>query len=162
MADNAKTIDLDLDVRTLNDNARINLKEAYAGKVILIVNTASRCGFTGQYEGLEKLYSDYKDDGLVVLGFPSNDFNQELKSEEKIQEFCRLTYGVEFPMFEKSQVKAGNADPLFERLAEASGTHPKWNFHKYLIDRQGKLAGSYASQVEPDRGELLEKVQALL
>lgn len=154
---------LDHEVRRLGSGESVNLKEAYAGKVILVVNTASKCAFTGQYEGLEKLYADYRDRGLVVLGFPSNDFgNQEPGSEQQIQDFCRLTYGVKFPMFAKTQVKKGTADPLFEGLAKAAGRYPKWNFHKYLIDREGRLVDDYLSWTSPQSGSVIEAIEALL
>jgi len=154
---------LDLSVRRLAGDETVNLCEAYRGKVILIVNTASKCGFTPQYEGLEALYRKYKDRGLVVLGFPSNDFmNQEPGNEEEIQKFCRLTYSVEFPMFEKVSVKAGNASPLFQRLATAGAPYPKWNFYKYLIDRDGKLVDYYVSLTSPEGGKIERAIEKLL
>ena len=141
---------LDFDVRTLNEDTRVNLCEAYQGKVILVVNTASRCAYTDQYDSLEKLYRKYKEDGLVVLGFPSNDFGQqEPGSEKQIKSFCRMTYGVEFPMFSKTRVAKNNADPFYKQLAHISGTYPRWNFHKYLIDRNGLLVANYASAIDP-------------
>lgn len=159
----AVALDLDIDVRTLNGDEVLNLGETYNGKVVLIVNTASKCAFTGQYDGLEKLYDKYKADGLVVLGFPSNDFgNQEPGSEKQIQDFCRMTYGVKFPMFEKTQVTRRNAGTLYKLLGTAAGEYPKWNFHKYLIDREGRLAGSYSSFTAPDKGKLLKKIKELL
>lgn len=141
---------LDFDVRSLNEKAQVNLCEAYQGNVILIVNTASRCAYTDQYESLEKLYDQYKDDGLVVLGFPSNDFGQQEPGNEfQIKSFCRTTYGVQFPMFAKTRVSERNADPLYQKLASAAGTYPQWNFHKYLIDRNGELVASYRSGIDP-------------
>ena len=155
-------LDLDLDVRLLDEEQQVNLGEAYKGKVLLIVNTASKCGFTGQYDGLEKLYERYREDGLMVLGFPSNDFaGQEPGSEKQIQDFCRLTYGVKFPMFEKSGVKKTNASALYQRLGEAAG-YPRWNFHKYLVDSRGRLVGSYGSSVVPESGPLYEHVKSLM
>lgn len=130
---------------------------------MLVVNTASRCAFTDQYEGLEKLYSRYRERGLVVIGFPSNDFgNQEPGSEGSIKEFCRLTYGVRFPMYAKSRVSGDNADPFYRALAQAAGTPPRWNFHKYLIDRDGRLAGSYNSFVAPESDRLIDAIEGLL
>jgi glutathione peroxidase len=141
---------LDFDVRTLNEKNTVNLCEAYQGKVILIVNTASRCAYTDQYDSLEKLYEKHKDDGLVVLGFPSNDFgSQEPGTEAEIKSFCRLTYGVKFPMFAKTRVVERHADPLYKALASASGTYPRWNFHKYLVDRKGRLVQNYTSSIDP-------------
>jgi glutathione peroxidase len=136
----------------------------YRGKVLLIVNTASYCGYTHQYEGLEALYRKYKDRGLVVLGFPTNDFGeQEPGTNKEIAEFCRLTYGVEFPMFEKTTVKSLAANPLYADLIARTGQGPKWNFHKYVIDRNGNAVAAFASRVEPgdrDLTALLEKLLA--
>jgi glutathione peroxidase len=141
---------LDFNVRTLNEKTMVNLCDEYQGKVILVVNTASRCAYTDQYDSLEKLYRQYKDQGFVVLGFPSNDFgHQEPGTEQQIKSFCRLTYGVEFPMFAKTRVAERNADPLYKELARASGTYPQWNFHKYLIDRDGQLVADYRSSTDP-------------
>lgn len=154
---------LDLDVRRLAGDETVNLCEAYQGQVILIVNTASKCGFTPQYEGLEALYRKYRDRGFVVLGFPSNDFaNQDPGSEEEIQKFCRLTYSVEFPMFEKVGVKKGRAAPLFERLAAAGAPYPKWNFYKYLIDRNGNLVDHYISTTGPESAKVVKAIEKLL
>ncbi len=154
---------LDLDVRRLAGNETVNLCDAYQGKVILIANTASKCGFTPQYEGLEALYRKYQDRGLVVLGFPSNDFaNQEPGSEEEIQTFCRLTYSVEFPMFEKVSVKKGQAAPLFERLAAVGAPYPKWNFYKYLIDRNGNFVDHFISTTSPDNARVIKAIENLL
>ena len=136
---------LDHDFRRLASDEVVNLSEAYRDKVVLVVNVASKCGNTPQYEGLEKLYEEYGDKGLVVLGFPSNDFmGQEPGTEEEIQEFCRLTYKVKFPMFEKVVVKEGEAHPFYDELAAAAGTYPTWNFHKYLIGRDGKLITEFS------------------
>jgi len=154
---------LDQDFRKLASKDQVNLCESYSGKVILVVNTASKCGNTPQYDGLEKLYEEYGDDGLVVLGFPSNDFmGQEPGSEEKIQDFCRLTYGVQFPMFEKTTVKKGNAHPFFESLADASGTYPTWNFHKYLIGRDGKLIEQFSPRTQPYDPKLVSAINSAL
>ena len=154
---------LNFTVRTLNQDQEVNLCEAYAGKVILIVNTASKCAFTSQYEGLETLYATYKDRGLVVLGFPSNDFaNQEPGTEAEIQNFCRMTYGVQFPMFAKIRVRKNQADPLYQKLGDTAGAWPKWNFHKYLLDRDGKLVGSYGSFTGPQSKKLIRQIESLL
>jgi glutathione peroxidase len=154
---------LNFTVRSLNHDQEVNLCEAYAGKVILIVNTASKCAFTSQYEGLEALYKTYKDRGLVVLGFPSNDFaNQEPGTEAEIQTFCRMTYGVQFPMFAKTRVRKNQADPLYQKLGETAGSWPKWNFHKYLLDREGQLVGSYGSFTGPQSKKLIRQIESLL
>jgi glutathione peroxidase len=135
----------------------------YAGKVILVVNTASFCGFTSQYEGLEKLYAQFKDRGLVVLGFPSNDFGeQEPGSDKEIADFCRLTYGVEFPMVAKTTVKGRDANPFYQKLAELTGSKPRWNFHKYLINRDGTQVVAYTSFTKPEDKDLLKKIDEFL
>jgi len=150
-------------VRNLDSDEQVNFCEVYKSKVVLVVNTASRCGYTYQYEDLEKLYSEYRDRGFVVVGFPSNDFgNQEPGKEKQIKTFCRLTYGVQFPMHAKTTVKGENAAPLYRSLAKAAGQSPRWNFHKYLIDRGGKLAGSYDSSVEPRSNTIVKAIQRLL
>ena len=154
---------LDFEMRKLNSEERVNLCESYRGKVVLIVNTASKCGFTPQYEGLETLYDRYKDRGLVVLGFPSNDFGgQEPGTEEQIQEFCRLTYSVRFPMFEKVRAAQANASPFYRNLAELSGEYPSWNFHKYLLDRNGKLVASFPTRTKPLSTEITGAIEDLL
>ena len=136
----------------LQDDTQQSLCQ-YAGRVVLIVNTASYCGFTSQYEGLEKLYSQRKDQGLVVLGFPSNDFSQEPGTNQEIAAFCTNTFAVKFPMFAKTTVKGPKANPLFAELARLAEP-PGWNFHKYLIGRDGRLIGSYSSLVGPQSGSL--------
>jgi len=154
---------LDQDFRQLASEEEVNLCEAYSGQVILVVNTASKCGNTPQYDGLEALYSQYGDQGLVVLGFPSNDFmGQEPGTEEQIQEFCRLTYGVKFPMFEKTTVKGSGANPFFTALADASGTYPTWNFHKYLVGRDGTVIAQYSPRTQPDDAALVADIERAL
>lgn len=146
----------------LQDDAPQDLCQ-YAGKVLLVVNTASYCGFTSQYEGLEKLHADLSGKGLVVLGFPSNDFGQqEPGGSKEIADFCFNTYGVKFPMFAKSVVAGSNANVLYRALADATGQAPRWNFHKYLIDRSGKVVGSYASNVEPKDKRLAGAIERAL
>lgn len=146
----------------LQDGQPIDLCQ-YAGKVVLVVNTASRCGFTDQYAGLEKLYADYRERGLVVLGFPANDFaNQEPGSDKEIAAFCRSTYGVVFPMFRKSHVVGADANPLYKALAQHSGERPQWNFHKYLIGRDGRQVLSFGSAVAPGDPRLMAEVERLL
>ena len=154
---------LDQDFRKLASEQEVNLCESYAGQVVLVVNTASKCGNTPQYDGLEQLYDEYGSEGLVVLGFPSNDFmGQEPGTEEQIEEFCRLTYGVEFPMFEKVSVREGEAHPFFVALADAAGTYPTWNFHKFLIGRDGMLVREFSPRTQPYDGALVAAVEQAL
>jgi glutathione peroxidase len=154
---------LDQDFRRLASEEEVNLCEAYSGKVLLVVNTASKCGNTPQYDGLEDLYEKYGSDGLVVLGFPSNDFlGQEPGSEDQIEEFCRLTYGVEFPMFEKTTVKGSDAHPFYAELADEAGTYPTWNFHKYLIGRNGEVIAEFSPRTKPENKELVAAVEMAL
>jgi glutathione peroxidase len=135
----------------------------YAGKVVLVVNTASKCGFTPQYDGLEALYARYAGRGLVVLGFPSNDFGgQEPGGKGEIAATCYDTYGVKFPMFGKIRVVGPDAHPLYVDLARVTGTAPKWNFHKYLIARDGKVVASLPSSVEPLSATLTRRIEQLL
>jgi len=132
----------------------------YAGKVLLVVNTASECGYTPQYEGLEKLYGKYKDRGLVVLGFPMNDFGgQEPGSNKQIAEFCVNQYAIDFPMFAKTELKK---NPLYADLVKATGAAPRWNFHKYLIDRSGTKVASFDTRVTPDDPKLVAEIEKLL
>jgi len=135
----------------------------YAGKVLLVVNTASFCGFTPQYEGLEALHTKYAARGLVVLGFPTNDFGQQEPGNAKqIADFCFNTYGVRFPMFSKTTVKGASANPLFVSLGQATGKSPGWNFHKYLVDRQGRAVGSFDSDVAPTSAALVAGIEKAL
>jgi glutathione peroxidase len=146
----------------LQDEKPQNLCQ-YSGKVVLVVNTASYCGFTSQYEGLEKLYATESAKGLVVLGFPSNDFGkQEPGDSKQIADFCYNTYGVKFPMFEKSVVSGAAANPLFKELTAATGKAPQWNFHKYLIGRNGQVIASYSSNTSPDDPKLVADMQRAL
>ena len=134
----------------------------YSGRVLLVVNTASYCGFTPQYEGLEKLHAKYKDQGLVVLGFPSNDFAQEKGSNKEVADFCENTFGVKFPMFGLSAVRGGDANPLYRELSAQTGRQPLWNFHKYLIGRDGKVVAQYSSLTRPDDTDLVRALEAQL
>jgi len=135
----------------------------YQGKVLLVVNTASQCGYTYQYDGLEALYRKFKDRGLVVIGFPSNDFGgQEPGTDKGIAEFCRTVYGVQFPMFEKQAHGRLAANPLFAELVARTGQAPKWNFHKYIIDRTGARVVGFSSDTEPGSRELVGLVERLL
>jgi len=154
---------LDYYKRPLAAKEPVHLCEAFKDKVVLIVNTASKCAYTSQYEGLEALYAKYKARGLIVAGFPSNDFaGQEPGTEKQIQTFCRLTYGVQFPMFEKTNVRGAHAEPLYRYLSTVTADAPKWNFHKYLIDRNGKVIASFPSQVEPENTKLIQAIEKLL
>lgn len=161
-ADGVCPMTLDFSKRYLASDKTVRLCEKFADKVLLVVNTASYCEFTPQFKGLENLYEKYRDRGFVVLGFPSNDFLQEPSGEEKVQEFCRLTYGVKFPMFEKSKVARRHAEPLFRTLAEEAGQYPKWNFHKYLLSPDGRVVASFSSSVRPESIELITTIESLL
>jgi len=152
---------LDYSHRSLASEETVNLCTAYQGKVVLAVNTASQCGYTGQFKDLEALYRKYREQGLVVLGFPSADFRQEHNSEEKTASVCYINYGVTFPMFATSSVRGENANDLFQALARAQG-EPAWNFHKYLIGRDGRVLSSFASRVAPLGSPLETAVKAAL
>ena len=134
----------------------------FQGKVLLVVNTASYCGYTHQYEGLEAMYRKYKDRGLVIVGFPSNDFSQEPGTNKEVAEFCRTTYGVDFPQFEKSSVAHLSANPLYSDLAKLTGKRPKWNFYKFVVDRTGKPVATFPSATAPDNPELTTLIERLL
>src|ERR671924_2143621 len=135
----------------------------FSGKVLLVVNTASECGYTPQYEGLEKLYRRYRDRGFVVLGFPANDFGgQEPGSNKDIAQFCRLNFGVTFPMFAKTSVVGANANSLYRALAAKTGKPPRWNFHKYLLDRAGEPVAVFESAVEPEDPRVTAQIEKLL
>ena len=151
----------DLETNLL-DGAPANLTQ-YRGKVSLVVNVASKCGFTPQYEGLEALHEEMKDNGVAVLGFPSNDFGgQEPGSPTEIAEFCRLTYGVTFPMFEKVVTKPGaEQSPVYTFLGE-SGDLPAWNFSKYVVDKQGQVVAFFPSNVTPEDPALRNAIEAAL
>jgi glutathione peroxidase len=158
------TVLLDRTVPRLQDEKPQNLCQ-YAGNVVVVVNTASFCGFTPQYKSLESLYERYRSRGLVVLGFPSNDFSQEPGSNKDVAEFCENTFGVKFPMFSKSRVSAqagAELNPLFAELARVSGARPRWNFHKYLIARDGRAVLSRGSDVDPQSRDFVQDIEKLL
>jgi glutathione peroxidase len=134
----------------------------YRGQVVVVVNTASFCGFTSQYEGLEALHAKYRDRGLVVLGFPSNDFSQETGSNKQIADFCENTFGVKFPMFVKTVVSGQDASPLWKQLAAKTGTAPRWNFYKYVIARDGVSVLSLASTTSPTNREFVGEIEKQL
>ena len=148
-------------VERLQDEKPQNLCQ-YAGQVVLVVNTASFCGFTPQYEGLEALSARYKDRGLVVLGFPSNDFSQEKGSNQEIASFCENTFNVKFPMFVKSRVSGSGANPLFKQLASVSSTPARWNFYKYLVSRDGSKVSGFNSTVDPQDPRFIKALETLL
>jgi glutathione peroxidase len=160
-ADNCPAL-LNQSFKRLQDDVPQNLCQ-YAGKVVLVVNTASYCGYTSQYQGLEALYAKYGPQGLVVLGFPSNDFGkQEPGSSKEIADFCFNTYGVKFPMFAKSSVSGAAPNALHAELARLTGAAPKWNFHKYLLDRNGKVIHNYPSKITPDDKKLVADIESAL
>ena len=152
---------LDTEMRVLDSSDTVNLCE-YENQVVMVVNVASRCGYTYQYASLQNLYEEYKDEGFVVLGVPSRDFFQEYSSEEDVAEFCSTEYGVNFPMFATSKVRGSKASPLYKKLIAASGEEPSWNFNKYLISRDGQLIYKYGSKVKPDSPELIKQIEELL
>ncbi|HEX9395104.1 MAG TPA: glutathione peroxidase [Burkholderiales bacterium] len=149
---------LDRNVQTLDEHNQSLCQ--YAGKVLLVVNTASQCGYTPQYDGLEALYRKYKAKGLVVLGFPMNDFGgQEPGSNKEISTFCVNEYAIDFPMFAKSELKK---NPLYADLVKSTGEAPKWNFHKYLVDRSGRRVQSFGTKVEPNDPKFVTAIERLL
>ena len=152
---------LDTEMRLLDSSETVNLC-SYEDQVLLVVNVASRCGYTYQYASLQKLYEEYKDDGFVVLGVPSRDFMQEYSSEEDVAEFCSTEYGVNFPMLATSKVRGPKASALYKKLIKQSGFSPSWNFNKYLISRDGSVVSTYGSKVKPDSIELTSKIEELL
>ena len=153
---------LDHSFPRLQDDAPQSLCQ-YQGKVILVVNTASFCGYTGQYEGLDAVYDKYKGRGLVVIGFPSNDYgDQEPGSNREIADFCRMTYGIKFPMMAKTDVAAPKTHAFYKQLIARSGAAPKWNFHKYLIDRSGNTVASFDTRTTPDDHRLIAQIERRL
>lgn len=154
---------LERNYRPLAGKTPVNLATTYGGDVLLIVNTASKCGFTPQFEALEALNAKYGGRGFAVLGFPSGDFReQEFEDEQQIQEFCTLTYGVKFPMFERVHVTGDAATPLYRDLARATGQAPQWNFHKYLVGRDGRVVANWGSRTKPDDPEIVAAIERAL
>jgi glutathione peroxidase len=147
--------------RKLHSKDMVNVCELMDGKTVLVVNTASHCGFTSQFKGLEALHKKYKDQGLVVVGFASDDFKQEDADEEKAAEICYLNYGVTFTMLSPTQVTGDSANALFKALAEQS-EQPKWNFNKYLLGKDGKVIKHFGSRVKPDSAELAKAIEQQL
>lgn len=152
---------LNHEMRKLRSKDTVQLCEAYAGKPVLMINTASHCGFTPQFKGLEALYQEYKDAGLAVAGFPSDSFNQEADDEEKTAEMCYINYGVTFDMYAEIPVKGDAAHPLFVELAAAQGA-PRWNFTKYLVDADGNVVAKWGSSTKPEDPELREAIETAL
>lgn len=149
-------------LRPLTGSTAVPLCERFPGKVLLFVNTASKCGFTPQFEGLDALHARYRERGFAVLGFPSDDFHQELATEADVAEFCELNYGVSFPMFQKVNVRGDSAHPLYRALASAGAGAPNWNFNKYLVDRQGRVQARYGSSELPLGDRLTGAIESLL
>ncbi|GAM57017.1 glutathione peroxidase [Vibrio ishigakensis] len=143
----------------LNSTESIDFCQAFEGKTLLVVNTASQCGFTPQYKQLEALYQKYKQQGLVVVGFPSNDFNQDRGGEENTAKVCYLDYGVTFPMVARTSIKGKNANPVFSKIAKQSGVSPRWNFYKFLIDKDGEVVATFPSSVSPTSGTLTDVIE---
>ena len=152
---------LNTEMRLLDSSETVNLC-LYEDQVLLVVNVASRCGYTYQYASLQKLYEEYKDEGFAVLGVPSRDFMQEYSAEEDVAEFCSTEYGVNFPMLATSKVRGPKASALYKKLIKQSGFSPSWNFNKYLISRDGSVVSTYGSKVKPDSIELTSKIEELL
>jgi glutathione peroxidase len=136
----------------------------YKNKVVLLVNTASQCGFTPQYAGLQKIYDRYKDDGFVVLGVPSDDFNQELSSDDDVKKFCEIRYGVNFPLTSIQKIKGDSAHPLYKWISGNTSVigQPRWNFHKYLISKDGQVINWFSSMTSPTSDGLLKQVEQAL
>ncbi len=152
---------LDHDFKKLHTSDSVNFYSAYAGQPLLIVNTASHCGYTPQFKGLEALHRKYMDRGLVVLGFPSNDFNQEAKDQAATADICYVNHGVTFTMLAPSSVTGRNANPVFQELGRRTQA-PMWNFNKYLVDADGKLVQYFGSEVAPDSATLTTAIEQLL
>ena len=152
---------LNQEMRKLHSKEMVNLCEVSAGKPMLIINTASHCGYTKQFKGLEALNKQYGDDGLQVVGFASNDFRQEAKDEEKAAEVCYVNYGVTFTMLAPSHVRGDEANPVFQELARQS-KQPDWNFNKYLLDGQGNVVGHFGSNTTPDNAALRSAIESVL
>ena len=152
---------LNVDLEVLRSKKTVNICQDYANKPLLIVNTASQCGYTSQFKGLEKLHQTYKDQGLIVLGFPSNSFKQELDNKEEIAKVCYVNYGVTFQMLSDVSVKGDDAHPIFKELAQQSN-EPSWNFNKYLIDKNGNVVEHFGSTTKPDSNKMHKSIKSVL
>ncbi|HDM8223839.1 TPA: glutathione peroxidase [Vibrio campbellii] len=148
--------------RLLNSTEEIALCDAFRGKTLLVVNTASQCGFTPQFEQLEQLHQAYKDQNFAVVGFPSNDFRQDRGSEEKTAKICYLDYGVTFPMMARTSVLGENANPVFAEITNQAGVTPKWNFYKFLINKDGKVVATFPSSTSPTSTTLTNMIEQQL
>ncbi|GAL31736.1 glutathione peroxidase family protein [Vibrio maritimus] len=153
---------LDSTQRKLNSADTVSLCDEYQGKVLLVVNTASQCGFTGQFEQLETLHNQFKEQGFSVVGFPSNDFNQDRGSEENTAKVCYLDYAVTFPMMARSSVKGTEVNPVFAEIAKQSGVTPKWNFYKYLVGRDGNVVGVFSTGTSPTDDKITAMIKQYL
>ncbi|MCL4410249.1 MAG: glutathione peroxidase [Firmicutes bacterium] len=153
---------LDRSLRALHSNNEHDLCELSKGKVVMVVNTASQCGFTGQFADLEELHKTYQDQGLLILGFPSDSFRQEFADEEDTAEVCFRNFGVSFPMMATTSVRGDDANPLFAALRDATGQEPRWNFHKYVISADGKTISSFGSRVNPTASEIVDVIEAAI
>jgi len=149
-------------MQQLNTRESVDLCDSYKGKTILMVNTASKCGFTPQFDALEALYQKYQDKGFVVLGFPSDSFKQEYDDAEKTAEVCYLTYGVKFPMFSSSKVKGDDANPVFKALIAKTGETPSWNFNKYLVSGDEQTVKHFGSRTSPDDKDFIAELEKML
>lgn len=153
---------LDAQQRLLNSTESINLCEEFKGKTLLVVNTASQCGFTSQFTGLEELHQQFKQQGFSVVGFPSNDFKQDRGSEQNSAKVCYLDYGVTFPMMARSSVRGGDANAVFSEISKQSGVEPRWNFYKYLINREGEVVATFPSNTDPQDPALINMIKQQL
>ena len=161
-AESSEEIFYDFSIESISGET-INLSD-YKSKVVLLVNTASKCGFTPQYSGLQTIYDRYKEDGLVVLGVPTNDFNQELSKDSEVKEFCEIRFGVEFPMSSIQPIRGENAHPIYKWIksnVSAIG-QPRWNFHKYLIGKDGKIINWFSSLTSPTSEGLVNQIETAL
>ena len=143
------------------DGGKLNLSD-YRGKTLVVVNVASRCGFTNQYEGLQILWDKYKQKNLIIIGVSSNDFNQELKSKEEVKKFCEVNFGINFPMTDITSVKGNTAHPFYKWVKETHGSQPKWNFYKVLINKNGQVVEHFSSFTKPNSDKLIKKIEEIL